>query len=288
MSNLFPANGYYLLDTWSSLDVTGDDATKFINGFCTNDIQKLSIEESCEAFFTDVKARILAYTHVFKKSDNSLTIVLSSSRANELLNHLDRYLIREAVELSLGKHAFIFTTSEPSDFVSKTIPLGYGTQIHLVDEGSKEAAVETLKSQAFEPLESTAFEYARISSGPILLDGVDVNEENLPQEVDRVEQTISFTKGCYLGQEPVARIDALGQVNWLLRKLVAPAGTLIKGENVLEEGKTQAKVKSVVNQSAGEDIALAYVRRQLANEGTEIIWNGNAVTVHKFPFEQTS
>ena len=57
-----------------------------------------------------------------------------------------------------------------------------------------------------------AFETLRIEAGTPLF-GVDFNDNNLPQEVGRDDRAISFTKGCYLGQETVARIDALGHVN---------------------------------------------------------------------------
>ena len=60
------------------------------------------------------------------------------------------------------------------------------------------------------------FETARIEAGTPLY-GRDITAENLPQEIDRDRLAISFTKGCYLGQETVARIDALGHVNRLLR-----------------------------------------------------------------------
>ncbi len=74
------------------------------------------------------------------------------------------------------------------------------------------------------------FETARIEACTPLY-GRDITAENLPQEIDRDRLAISFTKGCYLGQETVARIDALGHVNRLLRlvkfsgETVPPAGT---------------------------------------------------------------
>ena len=80
------------------------------------------------------------------------------------------------------------------------------------------------------PCGQEAFETARIEAGTPLY-GRDITAENLPQEIDRDRLAISFTKGCYLGQETVARIDALGHVNHLLHlvkfsgEAIPPAGT---------------------------------------------------------------
>jgi folate-binding protein YgfZ len=74
-------------------------------------------------------------------------------------------------------------------------------------------------------LDSSAFEVLRIEAG-VPASGRDVTPDNLPQEVARDSQAINFVKGCYLGQETVARIDALGHVNKLLR------GIIITGDRV--------------------------------------------------------
>ena len=72
-------------------------------------------------------------------------------------------------------------------------------------------------------------EAARIEQGTPWF-GCDITDENLPQEIDRNQQAINFTKGCYLGQETVARIDALGHVNRLLR------GVKFSGESIPTPG----------------------------------------------------
>ena len=109
----------------------------------------------------------------------------------------------------------------------------------------------------------------RIRSG-VPLDGADVDARNLPQEVDRNEQAISFTKGCYLGQEPVARIDALGHVNWLLRGLsltVAPG--VEAGAEVRSGDAVVGRVTSVAV-DGDQAVALAYLRRGHAVPGAQV------------------
>lgn len=106
--------------------------------------------------------------------------------------------------------------------------------------------------------------------------GRDFSEDNLAQEVDRTEAAISFHKGCYLGQEPIARIDALGHVNWLLRglKLELPEDAdlaEISGAELKVDGqeKPVGTVRSVAaipcesGESPGRScVAMAIVRRE--------------------------
>ena len=103
--------------------------------------------------------------------------------------------------------------------------------------------------------------------------GQDISTENLPQEVDRDQHAISFTKGCYLGQETVARIDALGHVNRLLKSLSwDDASELPPVAMPLQcEGKTVGQVTSVCwGSAAGKAVGLGYVRREHSSEGTEL------------------
>ncbi|MEO0530040.1 MAG: hypothetical protein AAF266_05600, partial [Planctomycetota bacterium] len=183
--------GHAVMPDWSAVEARGPDAGKFLQSFCTNDVLKLADGESCEAMFTDVKAHVMAYAWVVRQAADCYVALLFSDRAETLRSHLDRYLIREDVELrvvaprpwSVGVESFDELTV-PLPALGEGVVASYGEATGL-------------------SLASEEFERRRILLG-VPRDGVDVDERNLPQEVDRVEQSISFTKGCYLGQEPVA------------------------------------------------------------------------------------
>ena len=121
------------------------------------------------------------------------------------------------------------------------------------------------------PASPAAFEAARIEAG-FPLHVRDITERNLPQEVARDDRTISFRKGCYLGQETVARIDALGHVNQLLVGLrfagqeVAPPG-LELFTDAAKAGHVTSAAFSPRQQCA---VALAYVRRGHHTPGTRL------------------
>lgn len=123
-----------------------------------------------------------------------------------------------------------------------------------------------------------AFEVLRIEGGFPLF-GRDLTAENLPQEVARDAKAINFVKGCYLGQETVARIDALGHVNKLLRGLQLPGavdppapGSVIEGD-----GKSVGTITSAAYSPGwGCVVALGYLRRSHAAAGTTVRVVGQA------------
>lgn len=116
-------------------------------------------------------------------------------------------------------------------------------------------------------LQGEAFDLWRVMRGfPIY--GRDISLDNLPQEVGRDARAISFHKGCYLGQEPVARIDALGHVNWELVSFAAPGseegGEWVAGGTLAAQNKPALRLTTVLFLPALRGVVgLAYVRREL-------------------------
>ena len=115
------------------------------------------------------------------------------------------------------------------------------------------------------------YEVLRIEAGTPVF-GRDVTSDNLPQEVGRNDRALSFVKGCYLGQETVARVDALGHVNKILKGLRWRGGPRPAEGSALEvEGKTVGTLTSVASSPGwGGLVALAYVRVSHARAGTEV------------------
>jgi hypothetical protein len=128
---------------------------------------------------------------------------------------------------------------------------------------SAAAAQKSLVSAGAVPCGDKAVEIARIEAGTPFY-GRDINDKNFPQEVGRDERAISFTKGCYLGQETVARIDALGHVNRLLVGLCFEGSEAPTPGTELRVGdKTAGTVTSSVYSPRLEaPLALGYVRRE--------------------------
>jgi folate-binding protein YgfZ len=249
---------------------------------------------------TTVQGKTLAHVFVFALPD-SLIIDTVADQAEVILKHLDHYLVSEQVELAdrsrewaeqflAGAQAArvleIATGSPPpgerlahraEKIAGHTVWLRradlVSTEGFLIAGANDDlpSVQAELLSRGASACDQSAFQAARIEWGFPLF-GVDLSEKNLPQEVARDAQAISFVKGCYLGQETVARIDALGHVNKTL------CGVRFSGSDIPAPGATL----TVAGQMAGEvtsaafspalqaPLALAYVRRGSSAPGTTL------------------
>ncbi|MCR9197180.1 MAG: hypothetical protein NXI04_00915 [Planctomycetaceae bacterium] len=218
------------------LQVHGADRAAFLHNFCTNDIKQLPAGRACEAIFTDVRARVLGHGYVLA-GESSHEIWMLPGDKDALFNHLNRYIITEDVRLTQSEESVTALLLTGPGLDSPDLPgmddfdplactlaanvsrlnLNWKTDSLLVC-GVDEAIGPLWSaciSSGWTPAGQTAFEYLRITEGYPYV-GTDVTDDHLAPEAGRNEQCISYTKGCYLGQEPIARIDAMGHVNRLL------------------------------------------------------------------------
>ncbi len=123
-------------------------------------------------------------------------------------------------------------------------------------------------------IDPESFELLRIQAGTPVF-GKDITEKNLPQEIRRDDRAISFVKGCYLGQETVARLDALGHVNQILKGLVFDAASPVPEPGAPLEDEAQKRVGVVTSTARstrlGATVALALVRTTHAAAGTTLL-----------------
>jgi folate-binding protein YgfZ len=272
-------------------ELQGGDRATFLHNMCTNEIRKLAVGKGCEAFFLNVQGKILGHAVVLCRPE-SLLLETAPGATPGLLEHLERYHIREAVEIHDRNHELgelLLAGPEArallAPLVDGQLPASHLDGVETViertpvslwrielppligylifAERTQAAHVKQLLVDAgARPAGAEAVEIARVEAGwPVF--GRDISDRNLPQEVHREARTISFVKGCYLGQETVARIDALGHVNKLLVALrfdgpdaPAPATTVSSGGQVVGE-----TTSAVMSPRLGAPLALAYVRR---------------------------
>lgn len=154
----------------------------------------------------------------------------------------------------LGEQGYILTSPQ-SDPVEELHGLG-GEMIELQN-------IQTGTADDFEAL--------RIAAGWPLF-GIDMTEDNLPQEVARTAQAISFTKGCYLGQEPIARLDALGHTNRELRRLAIDTETRPQAGTELLDQTTDDIVGQITSAAPAPFgpgvVALGYLKTKWTKPGT--------------------
>jgi folate-binding protein YgfZ len=156
----------------------------------------------------------------------------------------------------------------------------------LIDAPHGERAVETLVGHGAAIVGETAAEILRIEGGRPRY-GADMGPENLPAEVGVVERAVSFTKGCYVGQEPVARMHYKGRPNRHLRG-VELEHALAGGEELFAGEKPVGRVTSACVSPALGPIALALVRREVApGDEVSVGQNGNPARIVELPFKRS-
>jgi hypothetical protein len=295
----------------TQIEVTGEDRAAFLHNLTTAAIRDLQIGQGCEAFVLDIKGHVLGHLLVFCTPE---TLVLDSvpSQAPRLIAHFERYHIRERVDFhdrgaqlrqwlvaGAGAAALLARLAgiESRGRLSHGAAQFSGQQVwwrHVEFAGplgflisgnppAVAAAVAELSAAGGVSCSPDTLETVRIENR-FPKYGVDITDQNLPQEVGRDAQAISFTKGCYLGQETVARIDALGHVN---RQLVALrfAGSEIPAaaaELRAGEKPAGAVTSATLSPRFGTPLALAYVRRDFLKPGTRLQSNfGEAEVLDK-------
>ena len=275
-STTLPQHGYCHMPRQTVVQICGVDRVTFLHNFCTNDIKTLADYNFCELFITTVQGRCLGYGTVTALKD-SLVLATSPNQSATIIEHLSKYVITEDVhfvDLS-ERNAFLLTSADDApveigEHDNGTIVL----DCHWFE--SKAVWIFSADDQPTEVLGRESFSidqaHALRIENRIPVYGFDICIDNFPHEIQRTTQAINFNKGCYLGQEPIARIDSMGHVNWMLVLIqftnavaITPNASLTANEKVV------AKIGSVQNASNdGQRCALALIRRELANAATEI------------------
>ncbi|MEX2118752.1 MAG: glycine cleavage T C-terminal barrel domain-containing protein [Pirellulales bacterium] len=295
------------------IELMGEDRSAYLHNLSTNEIRKLPVGQGCEAFLLDAKGHVIGHVLVICGAE-SLVLDTVAGQEQRLLAHLDRYLIRERVELHgrgddwaewliagsgaaalLSRLGAELPGSRAMDNVEAALagrPVGLvrvpwtqpGGFLVLCRAGDRAGVEESLCAAGAARCGAAALEMARVEAG-FPWYGWDIDDRNLPQEVARDQLAISFVKGCYIGQETVARIDALGHVN---RTLVGvrffetqlPAA----GTPLTREGNDVGQVTSAAfSPRLKAPLALAYVRRGSNAPGTQLEWPQGRAEVVSLP-----
>jgi folate-binding protein YgfZ len=291
------------------LALTGSDAKTFLHGQVSNDIEALRTGGGCYAAFLTPKGKMLGDLRILA-TDNSLLLDTERISLQELFNMIRRFSIGYDVELhkrtlqsgllsligpesaalagvdggALGAEEHAHVPVEIGGVTVRAIRTDTGIDV-LCDADATERVRAALEAAGARAVSETAAETLRIEHGRPRY-GVDLDDTVIPQEAGLNERAVSFTKGCYVGQETVARLYYRGKPNRHLRGLLVSdgSGPLAVGAELVLGERFVGTITSVAVSPRFGPIGLALVRREAEPGATVSVSTGQAATVVSLPF----
>ena len=294
MDGLRESAAWLDLSARGKIRVTGEDRARLLHAMTTQDVQSLTPGQGCYAFFLNAQGRILGDVNIFSREDSFLLDTEPETR-QKLFDHIDRYIIADDVTLEdvTGEMSTLALEGPQSTAVLERL----GAPIPEADYATRtwnEAIVARVSSTGssgffvFLPPAKrldliAALAAAGVAEGTpdvartVRIEhgkpryGEEITERYLVQETAQLN-AVSFSKGCYLGQEIVERVRSRAQIHRVLRRLTIdateppPAGTKLKSG----EADFAEIASAVYSPALGKVAALAYVRTQFAEPGTEM------------------
>jgi folate-binding protein YgfZ len=264
--------------------VSGPDATSFLQSLVSQDLDAIGIGTSAWSLLLTPKGKLDALFRATRVRDDEWWLDTEADYGPRLAEALTRYRIRVKVGIddrtaSTGRLSVVGQDAEERSGTI-AIPTRWGDVDGIDVVGSLEALQPLMPGiPRWSPDQYEAF---RIEQGVPRL-GVDIDDTTIPQEAFLERDAVSFTKGCFLGQELVARIDTRGHVNRHLRRLrVDGAAVPARGATVVAGDKDVGAVTSAAA-VPGEDrvVALAMIRREIEPPAdVKVHWADNDVAAH--------
>jgi len=237
--------------------VEGPDAAAYLQGQLSQDVDGLAVGQSTWTFVLQPQGKVDAWFRLTRTGDEAFRADVDAGHGAALLARLERFLLRTEAELALRTEPMVAvrgaTTVEDArvPVLDPGWPGVDGVDLLGTDQVPAGTATGTIED----------LERLRIQAGVPAM-GAELTERTIPAEAGVVERSVSFAKGCFTGQELVARIDSRGgNVPRRLRRLEAET-ELVVGAEVVVDGHVVGEVTSSVPATGGSPaLALAYVAR---------------------------
>jgi folate-binding protein YgfZ len=226
--------------------VAGPDACDYLQRMVSNDVEALGVGDACQALLLTAKARLIAPLVVWRRGEDDYLLLTEPELGAPVQALLTRMRLRANCEIEPESHrsALVFGGEGiPTDFPG---------------------AAEVLDAELEPTLPAEELERRRIEAR-LPRWGRELDDRVLPAEAGLDVTHISFSKGCYPGQEPVARLHYRGHPNRGLRVLELPDVPEYDAE-LVHDGKVVGRVTSAARRPDGSVVALAYVRVEVPED----------------------
>ncbi len=281
--------------TWRGvIEVLGRDRIRFIHGMCTNDIKKLQPGQGCMAAIVNRQGKMVAEMIAYA-AENALLLEMDRSNLQPTIDHLSRFLVADDVALKISDAAvvavcgpraslllglrdlpdFHFPMRE-SGVVARNRTLGVDGG-HLLLPAARSDEVARILGHGVAPAGFTAAEALRIEQG-FPRWGADMDASLLPMEAGLDPIAISYSKGCYIGQEVIQRVKTYSEPPKMLVQLeVADAAP---GDKIAAGAEEIGAVTS-----AAPSLALGVVRKEFKSPGSEVQVAGKPARIRALPWQ---
>jgi folate-binding protein YgfZ len=309
--------GFATLDSIGWIRVTGEDRVRWLNGMVTNSIQELKTGEGNYNFLLSVQGRIQGDGYIFAEPD-ALVIETAAEQVPGLMALLDRFIIMDDVELlNVSEGCVGLMVAGPraaamlqtmgigvedfGELERRTVASGVGEvtvigaysplvpkfEIWIDHIDHVDALRQGLLNSGAAACQAQSVEWLRVMEGTPLY-GVDIRDRELPQETGQ-SRALHFAKGCYLGQEIVERIRSRGNVHrgfsgFRLEGTLPAAGAKLNADGKEIGELTTVATIPVPGQSDRMQLGLGYVRREVLERGTQIVFTGGVAMDATLPF----
>lgn len=231
--------------------VAGPDAADLLQRMVSNDVEALSVGESCEALLLTAKARVIAPMRVWRRGEDDFLLLTEPELGETLRAALVRVRFASKCEIESEQHRSTLVLDRAA-----AEPAAAG----ISNEDYGVPAVEVLDTEVpGDPIDGSELERLRILARTPRF-GRELDDRVMPAEAGLESRAISFSKGCYPGQEPVARLHFRGKANRALRALDVEGEPGYDAEIALD-GRAVGRVTSAV-----PGLALGYVRVEVPDD----------------------
>ncbi|MGV7221751.1 MAG: tetratricopeptide repeat protein [Nitrospinales bacterium] len=318
--------GYFELEDYTLISATGEDALSFLQTQTTNDVLAVEIGEGQNNAITDRKARLLAAFSLHRNDQHSAIILIDKKQGDGIVELLETYHFNEVVSFDAAvKQDYLIAIqgpksqalmlelfgTPPSDkansiqtltvldeevlLINKTFT-GEEGYVLAMPQASKEKILSHLlevgQSFGLSEIGSEAREILRIETGlPVY--GQDMGEKHILPETGLEHSSVSYSKGCYIGQEVIARIKTYGSPSFALMGLILDLENLPPHDAEIKLGSKKIGVikSSTFSYSLQKNISLAYIHKDVRSpdQVLDVTINGEdcKVTTVLLPFHQT-
>jgi folate-binding protein YgfZ len=312
--------GVFRLSSRALLEVRGSDRVRFLQGQLSNDVAKLDPSgprSGCYALALTREGRVVADFHVVAQPD-AFWLETAAAALPAAIARLEKFVIADDVQIADRSAAFArFAVEGPR--APELVAMAVGAALQIAPEsalptqiGGVEAVVAAWGSSGEAALQifvacehaaaaeaalrgagdacaaifasEAALEVLRVEAGQPRW-GAELGEHTLPAELHLIDRAISFTKGCYTGQEVVARMQSRGRVGHLLVGVALEGDALpATGAAIEANGARVGELTSVARSPSAGTIALGFVRRGFDEPATALEVDGRAARVVALPF----